>query len=496
MARYVAQVKGATVMRETDINLVSEHLLVPLFKAIYPYPDLRNLNTSERANFPGIDLADDTERVAFQITATPDSEKVKETLRKFVQHGLYKRYDRLIVYIIIEKQKTYSGAGFEAIIDGKFVFDKDTDIQDYRDVLGVISTLPITQAQRIEGLLEAHFGDNKAPVFGLPSMLRTEEVFLNMVEVFFPRTLYVADIAKNQDDAAAPKRKNNQWHRHRKSKREQLISQLKEAGLRFSVDWEYHNNKIITFHDLDDTSLPLSHLIDEGTVTSLTPHEFYSIDDDHEDVFKSLLRRSLQQKLYRCHVKWQNEEKLFIFTDIEGEASRVETWSSSRINPREVFRRKMKEQEPDKISNCKHFAFETHFRRIAQHWYLTIKPDWFYSSDGYRKSFYGAEKVSWIKRRENNDSVANHVQFLRSFLIHEGSVPIAETISFLETPVEMKLPRTLYPFLSFGELVMFDTAPYLEDKAYLPQKPKQDKSEEVDNDDSDDSQQDELADDL
>ena len=98
MSAFVTQVRGATSMGRTDINKVAESVLIPLFKEVYGYTNLRNLNEVEKTNYPAIDLGDETARVAVQITSTTDIEKIKDTLRGFVEHKLYEKYDKLIVY--------------------------------------------------------------------------------------------------------------------------------------------------------------------------------------------------------------------------------------------------------------------------------------------------------------------------------------------------------------------------------------------------------------
>src|SRR5689334_17962330 len=101
---FVTEVKGATAMKRVDINHVSEVVLVPLLSKVFSYPNLANLNQSEKANYPAIDLADRVARVAFQVTSTSNSAKVKKTLQKFVAHELYRKYDRLIIYNLAERQ--------------------------------------------------------------------------------------------------------------------------------------------------------------------------------------------------------------------------------------------------------------------------------------------------------------------------------------------------------------------------------------------------------
>ena len=71
-------------MNRTDINRISEVVLIPLFAELFGYKNLKTLNTPLQPNYPGIDLGDETARVAFQITSSADNEKLKETLTQFV----------------------------------------------------------------------------------------------------------------------------------------------------------------------------------------------------------------------------------------------------------------------------------------------------------------------------------------------------------------------------------------------------------------------------
>ena len=159
MLRFREWVKHATAMDSTDPNKVAETILVSLLAEVYGYRELKNLN-SEKNNCPGIDLGDEKAKVAFQITSTTNAKKIKETLEKFRDYNWYEKYDRLIIYILTEKQK-FKGKGYEEIIDGKFAFDKDKDIWDYRDLLSAVKHLPFERACRVESILEANFGEGR-----------------------------------------------------------------------------------------------------------------------------------------------------------------------------------------------------------------------------------------------------------------------------------------------------------------------------------------------
>jgi energy-coupling factor transporter ATP-binding protein EcfA2 len=160
MARFSEQVKSDNAMGLLDKNRLSEDVLVPVLAEVYGYTNLVNLN-SRGENYPGIDLGDETARVAFQITSDAGSRKIKETLETFVKNEYHQQYGHLIVYIITEKQKFYSGTGWDDIVGGRFRFAKKDDIQDRFDLLRVIRHLPIEKVQKIEAVLEQHFGESQ-----------------------------------------------------------------------------------------------------------------------------------------------------------------------------------------------------------------------------------------------------------------------------------------------------------------------------------------------
>jgi hypothetical protein len=161
MSLFVTQVKSATAMGKTDLNKVAETILIPLIAEVYGYKNLKNLNFTEGSNFPSVDLADETARVAFQITATPGIEKVKHTLTKFVEYKLYEKYDLLIIYIITEKQNSYSDTEINRIIQGKFIFEVKKNIGDWRNILGEDTKFPIEKTREVEKILEANFGEER-----------------------------------------------------------------------------------------------------------------------------------------------------------------------------------------------------------------------------------------------------------------------------------------------------------------------------------------------
>ena len=159
LARFVAEVELSGAMYLQDINSVSEDILIQLFSEIFGHSDLKNLNWSEKANYPAIDLGDHNSRIAYQITSTSDSQKLKKTLIKFMDHKLYEKFDRLVFYILTRK-KSYS-VDFEEITQGKFTFEKNKDILDSKNLIKEIRELPDDKLSKVEELLEQQFGERK-----------------------------------------------------------------------------------------------------------------------------------------------------------------------------------------------------------------------------------------------------------------------------------------------------------------------------------------------
>ena len=462
LSYFVLQIKGYSAMSRTDLNKLSETILIPILSNVYGYRNLRNLNIEE-ANYPGIDLegelfiADEVSKVAFQITATANTTKIKKTLQKFVEYELHKRYDRLIIYILVEKQKSYSGKGYDRIIKDKFEFDKSKDIIDYKDLLKEISNFQIDRCQSIEHILEANFGNNSNFKLNDNFESNTEFSYLNLLELFFPEQIYTAElnIDRNKVIEESWSDKYKISLRKESSTRDVIKAAIIQQHLPIGWDWHCYEGKLITFHDLTDDSSPLQKIIRKDTVRVFSSEDYYQQDENYTKTFKALLWRCIQEKLKYENVNWQHEEKIFIFSKIGDNPVRKESWfwNGRKNQPRTVYERRMKEKEPNKILHCKHFGFGIEYVFIGSKHYVRITPEWFFSFDEYRKSFYSKDNVSWIKRHENNRAVFNHVKFITYFLKAEQTQNLFSSSK----------PKS---FLSFGDLVEFNNAMTLNDSEW------------------------------
>jgi len=132
-----------------DINKVTEDFLIPILATAFSCPQLKNQNRI-RTNFPAIDLGCGASRTSIQITSDSSSNKVRETLEKFVAHSLSTEFDRLYVYVITERQQSYTSTKLtDAANKLSIKFDPSENILDFRDLAKKISGLSDEQVEAI-----------------------------------------------------------------------------------------------------------------------------------------------------------------------------------------------------------------------------------------------------------------------------------------------------------------------------------------------------------
>lgn len=463
MSQLATEVEASSAMGLYDINKVSEGLILGVMRELYGWRKLRNLNVDEKTNFPGIDLADDEAGVAIQVTSTSTLEKVKGTIDTFLAHKLDRRYQRLLFYVLTRKQTSYSQDAIDRAAQGRVIVKATDDILDVRDICAEAANAEPTQLMKALEIVRAYMRGGIAR--GLaeadfdPPGNAFERASLNLIEVYFPQQLYVADL---RSDIEAPK------SQRARSERRLIREALMALDLRVPSGYEVHCRQLITFHPLDDTRGPFARLIDLGTVTTMRPDELYGLDEDRKRVFKSFLRLTLQQKLYSHRVQWMHDDALFVFLPrADVDLLREEKWIGQKTSTRRVFERKLNKNDPDKTFICKHFAFSADFLLNEGRWYVALTPDWYFSyGDGFRRSRYADDSIKWLKKKEVNRTVTDHFRFLTSWLSKLDQEDLFGASSGHGTS------------LTFGDVVSFANHPALRDESWLPLRDAQDDDED------------------
>ena len=101
LAQFVVYVRYSVSQDMTDINRYAEDFYCGLLNKAFGW-ELHNLNQDNR-NQPAIDLADDTNKIAVQVTSSRDRGKVTRTLKKFFEGKLDRKYQKLLMLVIGEE---------------------------------------------------------------------------------------------------------------------------------------------------------------------------------------------------------------------------------------------------------------------------------------------------------------------------------------------------------------------------------------------------------
>ncbi|OLP58936.1 hypothetical protein BJF93_23230 [Xaviernesmea oryzae] len=438
VSRIIVQVELATAQGRTDVNLALEDAFIPILKSVFNLPHLINLNRKQK-NYPGIDLGDDHDRVAFQVTSTTGLEKVKFTVGQFISRSYYNTFDELYVLMLGRKQSSYSQNAVNALLTENFSFNCAKHIIDLGDILGMVTGLRLAAQERVLAEFRHILGEVDAFI-----SIRSETVeaptaiTTNLQEIRLPDTVYVAELTI--DDRAVVERAKVELSYRGYAKGRRAV--VKMALLLNDVQtdaWVCHDNKLFSFMDIAASGLVS--IVDEGTVERLDVADLADSDEpDNVNVLKQLLAAETRQMLKARNVRAHPKDGFFFFVPVEdGQDIRREAWVGKASATRTVYVVRYQKKDPDKVLHHQHFSFELTFSNLGGTWFAQIVPSWYFSYDGFKRSNWHDKLLSKQKRLELNLSVRNAVRFVAYFLSNSSGADEADDTS-----------------LRFGTLLEFD----------------------------------------
>jgi len=427
VSRVVMQVELATSQGRTDINLALEDAFIPILKLVYNLPNLVNLNRKQK-NFPGIDLGDDHDRVAFQVTATTTLDKVKATVGQFMERAYYNSFDELYILMLARKNASYSQASVGKLLRSQFSFNTKKHIIDLGDLLGEITRLRLTAQERVLAEFKHILGEVDAYISfrgeGVPAPLA---ITSNLQQIVLPDAVYVAELSIDDKKVIAEAKIKLSYKGHARSRK----AVVKMALLLNGVDtdaWAFHDNKLFSFHDIEASGL--RSVVEEGSIERLDVSDLADSDEvDNVNILKQLLAGATRERLKHRHVRMDPVDGFFYFCpEAEGQVERKETWTGKKTASRRVYELKYQKKDPSKVAHHRHLSFELTFTKLGDDWYVQIVPSWYYSYDGFKRSNWHDDLLSQQKRLEHNATVRNIVRFLAYFL---ASIEQDEGLRFL-----------------------------------------------------------------
>ena len=154
LAAIETNVKLSNIDGYYDINRKLEDIIARLLNLIYGYKFV-NANRIE-SNFPAVDLIDDDNRIAVQVTSDNSYTKINKTFDVFFnsKKKIFDKYDTVKFFMLKGKMEKYDIKKIPIKTKG---FNVDEDILDNENLLRMISDFKIEQLQVIEQFLEKEF---------------------------------------------------------------------------------------------------------------------------------------------------------------------------------------------------------------------------------------------------------------------------------------------------------------------------------------------------
>ena len=440
VSRIIVQVELATAQGRTDINLALEDAFIPILKSVFNLPHLINLNRKQR-NFPGIDLGDDHDRVAFQVTSTTTLEKVKFTIGQFIDRSYYNTFDELYILMLGKKQASYSQNAVNSLLPADFSFNCAKHIIDLSDILRMITGLRLAAQERVLNKFKHILGEVDAFVsIRSQTVEAPTAITTNLQRLNLPEAVYVAELTIDDKAVIARAKAELNYRGYAKSRRSVVKMALLLNDIHTDA-WVCHDNKLFSFSDIETNGLVS--IVDEGTIERLDISDLADSDElDNVNVLKQLLWAETRQMLKPRDVRAHPKDGFFYFVPGEdGQEFRKEVWVGKVTATRTVYKVWYQKKDPEKVAHHQHFSFELTFTKLDDTWFAQIVPSWYYTYDGFKKSNWHDDLLSKQKRLELNLSVRNAVRFIAHFLANTAAE---------EGPWEAAL--------TFGALLEFDVS--------------------------------------
>jgi hypothetical protein len=154
----------------TNIHKHCENFTKKLLNIVYGY-QLKNLNETTE-NYPGIDLGDESNGIAYQITAEKTSNKVDETLATVLKYKHYKKFPNIQIFMLLGKQGSYT---IKTQTEPHFKFTTETGLVDFDDLLIYIKDLPLGKLKEIINFLEGELPKTDSQLPKIPGVIKVTE---------------------------------------------------------------------------------------------------------------------------------------------------------------------------------------------------------------------------------------------------------------------------------------------------------------------------------
>jgi hypothetical protein len=136
-------------------------------------------------------------------------------------------------------------------------------------------------------------------------------------------------------------------------------------------------------------------------------------------------------------VWWSRHEEMFIYNPLTGQDRGIRKPVKSKRGETKVGLLHVTEKK-GRVVRCRHLAMTCKFRDVGDRYYLQVDPTWYFSRDG-RKHPRSEDLIRTIRIIQKEKEYHATLRLWREVLTQQGD-----------------LVRQEYPFLSFGDYMLFE----------------------------------------
>lgn len=137
-----------------DENIHCENFMKELLNHIYKY-NLQNLN-QKRSNVPGIDLGDEYNKVAYQITTNGRKNKIEKTLEEVFKNKQHETYVTIKVLVLGKKPEYKEEI---SVPNEEIKFNKEKNVLGINELIREISALNPDDLKEVHKIIESEIYD-------------------------------------------------------------------------------------------------------------------------------------------------------------------------------------------------------------------------------------------------------------------------------------------------------------------------------------------------
>jgi len=286
-------------MNLQDINITVEDTFCELLNYLYLDRRFRNLNGDASGSYAAIDLGDNLNEMAFQITSTTSRKKVTETIRKYKKKKMYKEV--FMLYCKIKKPKR--DKDFSEEINGEFKFEE----WDLTDLLAKMPMADLDKMETISTLLHRDVFMKIPNILNVEDKTATDEWIKTVPTDIRDFTDKVKDVCTEIRDVRIKKycRDIASGEAEMESYPERVMSSMK-----YRI-FEVCQDELIDFTETSGSkkmnTIEINELIEQYTLRSIRVIEERSIDYTYPIKNKNTLRKIVLALINDCYLSFDEE---------------------------------------------------------------------------------------------------------------------------------------------------------------------------------------------